>query len=109
MTKKEKEKKVKLWTIVLKPPRRWVLKLRDLETNPSMEVSCQFNSFKEDNGESGDSDPEYDSDEDPSYSILEETHAKFSNLSIEKKKKSKARLESHLLHFLFIYFMLMGF
>ncbi|XP_059458027.1 zinc finger CCCH domain-containing protein 62-like [Corylus avellana] len=57
-----------------------------------MEVSCQFNSFKEDNSESGDSDPEYDSDEDPSYSILEETHAKFSNLSIEKKKKSKARI-----------------
>jgi hypothetical protein len=81
----------------------------DQETNPSMEVSCQFNSFKEDYSESGDSDSQYDSDEDPSYSILEETHAKFSNLSIEKKKKSKARLESHPLHYLFIYFMLMGF
>ncbi|KAM1113492.1 hypothetical protein ACFX19_046925 [Malus domestica] len=43
-------------------------------------------------GES-ESDPEYDSDEsmkDPTYSILEETHAKFSNLSI--KGKSKARI-----------------
>lgn len=47
-------------------------------------------------GES-ESDPEYDSDEsmkDPTYSILGETHAKFSNLSI--KGKSRARLVSGL-------------
>lgn len=47
-------------------------------------------------GES-ESDPEYDSDEsmkDPTYSTLEETHAKFSNLSI--KGKSRARLVSGL-------------
>ncbi|XP_062156567.1 zinc finger CCCH domain-containing protein 62-like isoform X2 [Alnus glutinosa] len=58
-----------------------------------MEVSEQSKDDQfegdEDYSESGGSDP--DSDEDPSYSILEETHAKFSNLSI-KKKKSKARI-----------------
>jgi hypothetical protein len=78
-----------------------------------MEVSEQSKDDQfegdEDYSESGGSDP--DSDEDPSYSILEETHAKFSNLSI-KKKKSKARLVSHPWH-LFIYLliscMLMGF
>lgn len=66
------------------------------ETNPSMDVSEQSKDDQfegdEDYSESGGSDP--DSDEDPSYSILEETHAKFSNLSI-KKKKSKARFVSH--------------
>lgn len=60
-----------------------------------MEVSEQSKDGQfegeEDYSESGGSDPEYDSDEDPSYSIFEETHAKFSNLSIEKKK-SKARI-----------------
>ncbi|KAF5466338.1 hypothetical protein F2P56_016271 [Juglans regia] len=45
--------------------------------------------------ESEGSDPEYDPSRDPSYGILGETHAKFSNLSIEKKK-SKARIVEYL-------------
>ncbi|KAL6137394.1 hypothetical protein ACLB2K_062686 [Fragaria x ananassa] len=42
--------------------------------------------------ETGGSDPEYDSDDslnDPSYSTLEETHAKFSNLSVKTKSKTR--------------------
>ncbi|KAB1218325.1 Zinc finger CCCH domain-containing protein 62 [Morella rubra] len=45
---------------------------------------------EEDYSECGESKPEDDTHKDPSYSILEETDAKFSNLSI-KKKKSEAR------------------
>ncbi|XP_052300508.1 zinc finger CCCH domain-containing protein 62-like [Citrus sinensis] len=39
--------------------------------------------------DSGGSDPGYDSDLDPSYSPLEDTHATFSKLSIGKKSKSR--------------------
>lgn len=39
--------------------------------------------------ESGGSDPDYDSDTDPSYSIIEETRSNFSRLSIKKKSKSR--------------------
>lgn len=52
----------------------------------------QYEEKGEDFSESGGSDPGVDSDDsvkDPSYIILEETHAKFSKLSI--KTKSKAR------------------
>ena len=56
--------------------------------------------------ESEGSHSDYDSDgsdKDPTYSILEETKAKFSKLSIKNNKKSKARFVSHPLFFL-IYF-----
>ncbi|XP_061980758.1 zinc finger CCCH domain-containing protein 62-like [Populus nigra] len=39
--------------------------------------------------ESGGSDPDYDSDTDPSYSIIEETRSNLSRLSIKKKSKSR--------------------
>ncbi|KAM5579603.1 zinc finger CCCH domain-containing protein 62 [Rosa sericea] len=51
----------------------------------------QYLEMSEDFSESGGSDPGYDSDdsvEDPSYSTLEETHARFSNLSIDSKSKA---------------------
>lgn len=74
----------------------------DPETNPSMAVSEQSTDYlfdeEEDYSECGESEPEDDTDKDPSYSILEETDAKFSNLSI-KKKKSEARLATHPLDF----------
>ncbi|KAJ0075687.1 hypothetical protein Patl1_33771 [Pistacia atlantica] len=40
--------------------------------------------------ESEGSDSGYDSDLDPSYIVLEDTHAKFANLSVRKKTKSRA-------------------
>ncbi|XP_050285197.1 zinc finger CCCH domain-containing protein 62-like [Quercus robur] len=54
--------------------------------------------FAEEEEEYSDSEGSYsdqdsdDSDKDPSYTILEKTSAKFSNLSIKNNKKSKARI-----------------
>lgn len=63
-----------------------------------MAISKQSDDSQSEEGkvysESGGSDPEYDPNSEPSYGILGETHAKFFNLSIEKKKL-KARFVSH--------------
>ncbi|KAM3699238.1 hypothetical protein ACJW31_05G010700 [Castanea mollissima] len=47
--------------------------------------------YSESEGSHSDHDSD-DSDKDPSYTILEKTSAKFSNLSIKNNKKSKARI-----------------
>lgn len=74
----------------------------DQETNPSMAVSEhskeypfaeEEEEYSESEGSHSDQDSD-DSDKDPSYTILEKTSAKFSNLSIKNNKKSKARFVS---------------
>ena len=49
--------------------------------------------YSESEGSHSDHDSD-DSDKDPSYTILEKTSAKFSNLSIKNNIKSKARFVS---------------
>ncbi|KAG2728580.1 hypothetical protein I3760_01G212000 [Carya illinoinensis] len=76
---------------------KYLLKHRDRRKaeKQTMAASDQSDDYQSEEEEvyceSGGSDPEYDPSRDPSYGILGETHAKFSNLSIEKKK-SKARI-----------------